>query len=157
MADTPIVQGMDDIIGRLKLLEDHIKRRMLVDIMRKSMQTMLREAEARAPIGPAIERTHKKSKARFTNIPGYLKKSFRIKKMRSDNPFLLEVQLQNTAYYALWVERGHKLVRGKGRNKRVVGHASPHPFMRPTYDSQKEAVIAQVVNGIKAGLTRRGV
>lgn len=151
------LEGAEEIKARLNQLEDHLKRRMLVDVMKKSLERALEEAKSRAPVGPVVVRTNKKSGGKYSNIPGILKRSFRLKKMRSDNPYLLEVQLQNTAYYALWVEMGHRIVKGRKGNRRVVGAARPRPFMRPTYESQKSAIIDTVAKELKNGLARRGV
>lgn len=150
------IEGLEEIRARLNQLEPNIKRRLLVDVMKKSLENALAEAQARAPISNPTVRTTK-SGAKYSTLPGILKRSFRIKKMRSSNPYALEVQLQNTAYYALWVEYGHRIVKGRKKNKRVVGSARPRPFMRPTYESQKQQIINQVAGGIKVGLARRGV
>lgn len=150
------IEGIKEIQKRLDLLADHIERRLLIDVMKKSLLKAKAEAEARAPTGPVVVRTGKTG-GRYSNIPGRLKRSFRIKKMRSDNPFMLEVQLQNTAYYALWVEYGHRIVRGRKGNKRVVGSARARPFMRPTFESTKGAIQNEVTNELKLALARRGV
>lgn len=150
------ITGLEDILARLDNVRVDLQKRLLVDVMKKSLEKALLEAQARAPTGPAIERTHKKSGGRFTNIPGVLKRSFRIKKMRSDNPYVLEVQLQNTAFYALWVEAGHKIVKGKKGARRVVGHSPAKPFMQPVYESQKTSIIMEVEIGIDQALKRRG-
>lgn len=151
------IEGAEEIKSRLNQLEDQIKRRLLIDVMKKSLMRAMEEAQSRTPIGPSVVRTNKKSGGKYSNIPGILRKSFRLKKMRSDNPYLLEVQLQNTAYYALWVEMGHRIVKGKRGARRVVGSAKAKPFMRPTFESQKQSIIDQVARELKTGLERRGV
>lgn len=157
------IEGLEEIRKRMSSLVDHIQRRMLVDVMKKSLKKAMDEAKARAPVGYSGDSTYrrtridKKSGGGYSRTPGMLKNSFRLKKMRSSNPFLLEVQLQNTAYYALWVEYGHKIVRGRKGNKRTVGSAAPVPFMRPTFESNKSQIEISIAAEIKAALSRRGV
>ena len=147
------VEGVEQIVARLEKMEEHLRYRLLVDVMKKSLQKALLEAQARAPMGGDYWTKDPKKAS-----PGRLKRSFRIKKMRNNNPFILEVQLQNTAYYALWVEYGHRIVKGGKKKKgRVVGQTGARPFMRPTYESQKDAIEAQVAAEVKAALTRRGL
>ena len=147
------IDGIPELRARLDLLEQHIRKRLLVSIMKKALMPMMASAQAKAPFGEPYVRRNKKSKASFTNIPGWLKRSFRIKKMRGGNPYEQKVQLQNTAYYAYWVEKGHRIVK----NKKVVGRAAAHPYMAPAYEAGKEQVVDIVASLLRAGLARRGV
>lgn len=147
------IEGVAEIEARLNRMVVDLQRRMLHGIMRRSMKNVQDEATARAPYGPTIERTNKSAR-RFTNWAGFLKRSFRIKTMKSPAPGLLEVQVQNTAFYALWVEKGHRIFsHGKptGRSTR------PQPYMRNTFDAQKDAVIDRVTAEIKIALTKMGL
>lgn len=151
------VEGLKDIVSRLDQMRDDLQRRLLIDVMKKSLMLAMVEAESRVPTGPVVQRTNRKSGGRFSNIPGVLKRSFRLKKMRSSNPYVLEVQLQNTAYYALWVELGHRIVKGKKGARRVVGHTRPNPYMRATFENQKEGIMLRISEYIKVGLQNRGL
>ncbi len=150
------IEGLEEINRRLDQLDSAKSRRLLVDAMKLSMKSMMAAAEGMAPIGPRVERTNKKSGGRFMNLGGILKRSFKIVKPRSSNPFMLEVRIINFAYYARWVEYGHRIVNKYGPAKKRT-HTSPVPFMRPAFESQKEAAIRAVTAAIGAALTRRGV
>jgi hypothetical protein len=123
------ITGVDEIRAHLKGIEIDIRRRILKRSMVQSLQVLQAYAENIAPVGTENRVVRKISH------PGYVKRSFRVRSMPTGNPFLLEAQLQNTAYTALWVEYGHRIVKGRRRKKRVVGHARPRPFMRPTFET----------------------
>jgi len=55
-------------------------------------------------------------------------------------------------YYAPWVEFGHALVRGKRKEKKVVGRVPPHPFLRPALDENRKQAREAVANEIKRRL-----
>lgn len=150
-AITVRIQGLEEIHRRLDQLEQHIQRRMLVDILKNSLKKMMAMAESRAPLGPQVDLYFRQ------RSPGRLKRSFKIIKVRSPNPYVLEVRLLNSAYYAGWVENGHKLVKKIGGKKVVWGRAGPKPFMRPAFEACKAEVVDEVSRAIGIGLTRRGV
>lgn len=158
MTDSVVVKitGIENVNRRLHQIADDIQRRILVASMKEAMKKMLAEAESRAPVGQNVLRRTKK-RYQYSHRAGGLKRSFRLRKTRVQNPFELEVRLENMAYYALWVEYGHRLVKGRGRQKRVIGHVAPTPFMRPAFDAQSQKVIDTVASEIDRRLTRRGV
>lgn len=162
------IKGVEEVRKRMDNLVVDIRRRMLIEVMKKALKTTLQVASDKAPIGNKADstRVHRKSGARYSPLPGTLKRSFRLKKMRSDNPFVIEVQLQNLAYYALWVEYGHRIVRGTvdpatrrliKSTKHTVGSTAPRPFMRDTFEAEKQPVIDRCNAELGAALSRRGV
>lgn len=152
------IGGLDEVCARLDKLEADIRRRMLVVGMKRSMTTMLQTAEANAPVGGNVTRKRKSNgNARYSHRGGNLKRAFKIIKPRKIDPFALEVHLINTAYYAAWVEYGHKLVKGRGKQKRVVGHVGPTAYMRRSFETKKAAVVDAMVSEIALGLNKRGV
>ncbi len=153
-------EGVEEIRRRMGAMQNHLRYRMLVDIMKKSLTRALEEARSRAPVGNPVERApnrRNKAKGRFTSVPGVLRRSFKITKMPNFNPYILEVHLENTCFYAYWVEMGHKIVKSNGKVKRTVGRSPAIPFMRPTFESQKNDIAEQVRKGIWKGLDRRHV
>lgn len=148
------ITGLEEINRRLMKLADRSSRNALVAAMRKSLVDALNDAKARAPVSHQFPRV-----VRGINHPGYLKEQFDIVKMPSFTADVLEVRLVNKAYYALWVEYGHKLVVGgrAGRGGKVVGFVGPHPFMRPVYDAHKQRIIANMQGAVEAELLKRGV
>jgi HK97 gp10 family phage protein len=66
-----------------------------------------------------------------------------------------KVHLSKDAWYGRLVEFGHRIAAGGnlrwGRSRRwgrqrghVVGAVAPHPFMRPAFDSKRDAAIAAI-------------
>lgn len=160
--------GLEEINKRLDQLEQHIRRRLLVDAMKTSMKKMLAFAEAVCVKGNGkndlpqrgvnvTRRNKRQGGARYSHRGGHLSRSFKIVKPRSNDLYSLETRLINTAYYARWVEYGHNIVKGKGRNKKVVGWSAPRPFMRPTFEASKNQVVNDLATLIGKALTRRGV
>lgn len=149
--------GLDELNRRLDGLEADIRRRMLITGMKRSMQAMLSAAESVAPVGFNVTRRSKKNGAMYSHRGGNLKRSFKIIKPKSKDLFSLETRLINTAYYAMWVEYGHKLVKGRGKNRRVIGNVAPTPFMRPAFEIAKTKVVDALANEIAMGLFKRGV
>ena len=65
-------------------------------------------------------------------------------------------------FYAYFVEFGHRLVKGgysrvdsRGRTRgpgKEVGNVPPHPFMRPTFDTNAEGWLEKLVEELRARL-----
>ena len=151
------ITGLEQIRARMKDMESHIKRRMLIEAMKRVLKPTMQIAISNTPTGPRMVRKNKKrGDALFTNVPGFIKRSYRIKKIRSDNPFMLEVQLQNTAYYSNWAEKGHRIVKGRRKKARVVGMSPARNFLKKTYDAEKMAIPSRLASEIGNALLRRG-
>lgn len=75
------------------------------------------------------------------------------------------------AFYAAWVERGHKIVprskraltlRGVLRNRRTLkarrasafGRVRPHPFLAPGFERSKERALKAMIDRMSADLTK---
>ncbi len=158
------LEGLPELNARLDKLSKDLQKEVLVGAMRKALDKAKSEAQGRAPLAVAPPYAAKGGKYKGKDHPGYLKKAFRVQRVRQKSPFLIEVQLQNNAYYALWVEYGHRLVRGgsarKGRRNQkgsYWAHILPQPFMRPTFQSQKEYMLSEVQVALQRRLKKRGV
>jgi hypothetical protein len=58
-----------------------------------------------------------------------------------------KVGFGNLGYIALWVEFGHRLVRGGRLNSKkgagagkLIGFVQPHPFMRPAFEAARASI-----------------
>jgi HK97 gp10 family phage protein len=60
-----------------------------------------------------------------------------------------KVHLSKEAWYGRLVEFGHRIAKGgalRGRRRgRVAGNVPAHPFMRPAFDSKREAAVAAII------------
>lgn len=139
--------------------------------------TVVRDAvQAAAPIGPL--------KRKGGHQPGTLKRSVLIKFKREDSNdnqavFIVTFRkgksaqgglnrkgnvfrLSTDAYYAPWVERGHRIVprasKFKGaltfgtskteRRKGGSGSVPPHPFMEPAFNASRDTALAAMIGSM---------
>lgn len=147
------LDGLEDILKRLDQVRNDLEVRLLVTAMKRSLVEMLEAAKSRVNVGASVDLFGRPRR------PGRLKNSFKLIKVRSTDKFALEVNLVNTAYTAQWVERGHRLmmkVRGK-KVPRGKGYVAARPFMRPAFESKKEATINNFSREVQAALKRRGL
>jgi HK97 gp10 family phage protein len=157
MTNTVRIEGLEEIRRRMNNMASDLKRRILIDAMKRAMKPAMQAAQANTPKGRRDRRGGKGQRISQNVYTGpRMISMYRIKKMRSDNPFLLEVQLQNTAYYSGWVELGHRVVRGRKKKKKVVGHSPAQNFLKKTFDAEKNSIVVRLANEIRAGLFRRG-
>lgn len=155
---TVTISGLNELNDRLDKMRQDLARRLLIDAMKRSLRQMLNTAERMAPVGWNVtRRNNKQGGALYSHRGGNLKRAFRILKPRGTDPFAIEVNMVNMAYYARWVEYGHNIVKGRGSKKRVVGKSPPRPFMRPAFEAHKGQAIETLQKEILAALTRRGV
>lgn len=160
------LEGLPELVKRLESLELDLRKRILVDSVRKSLDKALIQAKANAA---AVSKTGKPpwgakgGEYKGKKHPGYLQNSFKIAKVRKSReaPGIIEVRLMNTAYTARWIEYGHWIVRGgsykSGRGKRSKTFIGARPFMLPVFHSQKDYIISEVGKAIRRRLDRRGV
>lgn len=65
----------------------------------------------------------------------------------------IQVGPDKDAYYGLFVELGHALVRGSTKaTRKVIGNVPPHPFLRPALDENKQEAKAAVAEEIRRRL-----
>ena len=149
------VTGVDEIRRKMQAIRRDLQYTMLVNILKRALRKPMAIAKNNAPIGTDYwtpQHTH----------PGRLKSSFRIRKMRQtkarNGAGIIEVQLQNTAYYALWVEYGHRIVFRRGGKKVFTGRRTrPVPFMRKTFEETKGIIQHEVETEFRKALARRGL
>lgn len=58
------------------------------------------------------------------------------------------------AFWGLFVEFGHALVKGKGKNRTVVGRVPPHPFLRPALDENGAEITKTIQKAVDEKLGR---
>lgn len=65
---------------------------------------------------------------------------------------------KKTQHVALWLERGHALVRGKksrsGKGQRTIGTVAAKPFLRPAAESSKDQAVETFVSSMSADLAQ---
>lgn len=128
------VQGLEDVVGRLKALPLELAKRAFLRAGRRAARLLQEDMQARAPI-----RT------------GFLRRSIRfsVKFKPQDNKASLRIRVgpSSKAFYARFIERGY-LATGRRRRgeKRRAGktgarHIAARPFARPTFDLRREDAV----------------
>lgn len=152
------IKGVAEIRAKMEGLRKDLRFTMLVSIAKRALRKPLAVAERFAPVGGdywSAKNAH----------PGRLKASFTLSKVKSTalTRDIIEVRLQNNAYYSYWVEHGHRIVtrstgavgsRRKGQ-KTVHGKTRPSHFMKKTFESAKITVPIDIEAEIKLALIKR--
>lgn len=132
------VQGLEDVVGRLKALPLELAKRAFLRAGRRAARLLQEDMQARAPI-----RT------------GFLRRSIRfsVKFKPQDNKATLRIRVgpSSKAFYARFIERGYLATgrrrRGEKRHALVragktgARHIAARPFARPTFDLRREDAV----------------
>lgn len=77
----------------------------------------------------------------------------------------VQITFRKKAMVALWVEYGHRLVRGgrlaskknKSGKGTVIGQVPPHPFLRPAFEAAADAAIDAFVAAVQSYMTEGSI
>ena len=143
---------------------DQLKKEEADAIMRKALragaQVVRDEIAARAP-----EQVNSPGKDSTALPAGALKNDVIVTTPRKTTGPLVIVDFgKYTRRVALWVEYGHRLVRGgylkvlangktRGRGEEV-GAVQPHPFVRPAFEASSQRAVDAVTESIKQSLDK---
>lgn len=173
MADLQFVKGLDDLKRRLDQIGRETGRKVLRSGVAAGARVVKNAAIAAAPVGSS----------RKGHAAGTLKRAAIIKfvpDMSNDTQVEYIVTFRKgkrqqkysrDAFYASWVEFGHKIVprsakavslKGFLRNKRTLrnrraaatGRVEPHRFLGPAFESSKQNALTAMVDAIKRGLDK---
>lgn len=129
------VTGLADLEKRLLAFPDRIAKNILSGAMRAGAVEIQREARQKAPVSSAPHHLGKKGQKSYTLIePGTLKKSIRVRlapRKSRTVPIEYWVYVSSKIYYWKFVEFG-------------TPKMSAQPFMRPAFESKKEAAVERV-------------
>lgn len=169
------VQGLDELKRRLDALPKQIARKALKRAVGSGARIIQLAAYALAPVG----RSHK------GHVAGTLKRAAIIKFVASEsNDTQVEyivtfrqgkraAKSQSDAYYARWVEFGHRIVpRGRSaksvstilRNKRTLaarrrtpsGEVAPHRFLGPAFDATSAVAVDAIARRLRTEIESAG-
>jgi hypothetical protein len=152
-----VVTGGKELVAALRTLDAKIQQKVGLKAMREALTPMKMTAKAKAPMGKDAPWGAENGEYKGAKHPGFLKSKFSITKGRGKPGLLLVSHMRNDAYTALWVEYGHKIVRGGRKNKgnqRVVGYVPPRPFMRPAFDLHAPKTVDLFVARIKVFIAK---
>jgi HK97 gp10 family phage protein len=149
MADD-FVKGLDDLLAALKDLPGNIEKTSLRTGLFRGAQLLRDKIKDAAPISSGYP---PKGGRMAKYLPGTLKKSIKAKRRRGTRQ---EAAAGITgAFYARWVEEGHTLKsHGKKMDREVIGHVPPNPFIRQTFETNKEAALEEMRRGFAEGVKK---
>jgi HK97 gp10 family phage protein len=168
------VSGLDDLDKAFAEIGAVGSKQALTDALKKAAQPVAEEARRLAPVGPVDPSDKSKPLAQTIVVRTSLSKSQMRK--RGGRREAAEVFVGSSAPHAHLVEFGHILVkarhegvlamrgrRGKKtlqrvKTKRVIGHVSARPFLRPAFDTKRRefgVVFFREINGAVLKVAKR--
>ena len=134
------IEGQRQIVRKLNVLADEVAKLHLEAATLEGAEVIRKAIEDKAPKGES----------------GFLK-SHILKEVDPENTRRNKVTVSigphKEAFYALFVEFGHALVRGSRKaTRKVIGSVPPHPFMRPAFDESKRRVRQTILLALKRRL-----
>jgi HK97 gp10 family phage protein len=86
---------------------------------------------------------------------GTLKESIDIQRTTiKRNEISVDVGPGKKAFYSMWVEFGHNIIRGTSKaTRKMLGKAQARPYLRPAYDTKKEEA-KQIIRDRLAAILR---
>lgn len=125
------VEGGDKLARRLQMLAEETARKHMREAALEGAEVIRVEAAEKAP---------RKTGTLAEDIQKEIKK-------QTKSRVEIHVGPGKKGWYGRLVEEGHSIVQ----NKKVVGHVSPKPFLRPAFDEKTD----EAQNVIAAELRRR--
>ncbi len=148
MADD-FVKGLDALLAEMKELAPNIEKESLRTGVFRAAQFMRDRLKEAAPVSGGDPPKGGRFKA---YPPGTLRRSLKAKRRRGTRG---EAAAGVTgAFYARWVEHGHVL-KSHGKNGQVIGHVPPNPFIRGTFEANKEQAMEEVRKGVLEQVRKR--
>lgn len=129
------IKGLDEIKKRLAKLPAEISQKVLDKSVRAGVVEWQKTAQQKAPQHDQVHVTGRKGR-RFVVTPGNLKRSIRVKKMKSAKFALSQesrygIVISNRAFYWRWIEFGSR-------------NSVRQSFLRSTFDNMATASINQI-------------
>jgi HK97 gp10 family phage protein len=151
MADDKFIRGQDALIQDLKDLPLDLNKAELRAGLIKGAQLLRDRIREAAPVSDNVPPRG----GRFKDLkPGTLRRSIKAKGRRGTRT--QAAAGITAAFYAKWVEFGHTLKsHGRKADREVIGHVPANPFVRRTFEANREAVLKAVREGVVGFLARR--
>lgn len=137
---TTSIQGLREMDQALTALGDSTRKSVLRRVLKHTLEPVAETAAALAPRGtrPAGRRVRLADSIRIkSRLKSRVSKARYAKYGRS--PYGAMMFVGPSVPHAHLIEFGHQIVKGTrgGGNRRVVGFAPAHPFMRPAWDKHR--------------------
>ncbi|HEY3972314.1 MAG TPA: HK97-gp10 family putative phage morphogenesis protein [Candidatus Sulfotelmatobacter sp.] len=170
------VDGLDELGRALESIPAVLATRVMRGALHAAGDVMAEAIELTAPVRSGALKADIITKVRVGSDlsdnyvivgPGYERGALTVKGVTRNKRGGIEAVVDTTespGVYAAFVERGHRPPGHGVRNDRAGKHSHahelefggastpPHPFMRPAFDSSKEAALDTFVEYVRAGL-----
>lgn len=132
------VEGAAELMAKFDKLEFNMQKDILEYATQGGAEIIQREMIHRAPVDEGVLRS---------NI---IVKQVGGKRARKDAIATFSVGPNRKAAHAIPLELGHNLVKVlKDGSRKIIGHVTPRPFMRPAYQAKKREVIRFIGEMVK--------
>lgn len=171
------IKGAKELSDKLKSLPSRLTKQVLRTAVKDGAKIMRMKAKELAPISSSKGNTrpnHPAGTLKRAATSAYAKElssnvqqsyviTFRKGKREQRNSKKTGKSLSRDAFYASWVEFGHKIVPRRSvihpgtlsqRRKNPIGMVPPHPFLRPAFEASSTQATNTVIESIKAGLLK---
>lgn len=145
------IEGMDEVIAKIKNLPDRTKRLEVLKILRRQMQTIKEAVKANTPVGTHASSRRVKSGQSYKYEVGNLKESIGIFTGKSKfRPMVfvgpaMGARKKHDGFYAFWVIYG----------ARHYKNAKPNDFVRQGAAPYMKAVTGQMTDKLKKYIDKR--
>jgi len=126
------IKGLRELDQQLKMLEPNVRKRLGRAALKAGAKLILAKAKMNAPVAT-----------------GKLRDSLVVKSGRTRKPNTVNVLMmikegwyKGETFYGAFVEFGTR-------------HAPAHPFMRPAFDTEKDAALAAITRKLAEGLEKK--
>lgn len=149
------LEGLKELDAKLTELGGDAARRVIRAGLRAGGEVLQAAVQERAPERPVLP-------SRTALPPGALKSDIELRagKDEAGLPAVIVAPGKYTAHAAVWVEYGHRLVKGgyrraSGRGPgHEIGSVLAHPFIRPGYEAAASASAEAAVEAIRSGIEK---
>lgn len=133
------VKGLDRLGKKFRSLDAAARRKILPRAVIAGMEPIGQAIEDRAPVGPS--RTARLIRS-ITSI------------ITHDRPYFARGDVGPRAPHAHLVERGHRIVVGKGSSASQRGVVPPHPFVAPAWKASKRRALSATIRSAREDIFR---
>ena len=135
-------KGFEEIKQRLNMMPREVAGEHLREVAMEGAEVIRQEA-----IENALK--HKKTGTLANDIHA------EIAKESLGSRVIVHIGPGKKGWYGRLVELGHAIVRGRRKaEKKVVGHAPPHPWLRPALDAKRQEALKLMADEFRRRLER---
>lgn len=145
------LSGGEELLAQFRKLDGTVGGALLQDAARAGAEIVQKEMIARAPQDEGVLKRNIDVRTVGRGRGAVTKRVYRAARTKA----LFSVGPNRKAAHGIPLELGHMLVKKlKDGSRKVVGHVSPKPYMRPAFHAKKDAAADKVRSILLAGIKR---